>query len=267
MRYVTIYMYLLFKTLYMSKQATKDEDLIILSEDTEVAHELPELTLDLPEESDNSDIITFWDEEISLELDDTTEEVSGVAEEEIILTLDNEETAEIVVEESKEWETESSKEDASDFSFDLTTEESSEEVVEVKEEETAPSADLDFGGFDLTTTQESMWTAHDDPTWIAEVATAVTATASMNSILEDTVAKLEARKDAIADEKSGKTAKVADLKAEIKKLEDEVLNLEGEVEGLDEEAEKITANIDGLQDMKLWNEDAVKEHNSNRVMK
>ena len=261
MRYVTIYMYLLFKTLYMSKQATKDEDLIILSEDTEVAHELPELTLDLPEESDNSDIITFWDEEISLELDDATEEVSEVAEEEIILTLDNEETAEIVVEESKEWETESSKEDASDFSFDLTTEESSEEVLEVKEEETASSADLDFGGFDLS----SDWEA--ESTWTTEVAVTVAATASMNSILEDTVAKLEARKDAIADEKSGKTAKVADLKAEIKKLEDEVLNLEGEVEGLDEEAEKITANIDGLQDMKLWNEDAVKEHNSNRVMK
>ena len=249
----------------MSKQATKDEDLIILSEDTEVAHELPELTLDLPEESDNEDIITFWDDEISLELDDTTEEVSEeVVEEEIILTLDNEETAEIVVEESKDVEEvkiEASEEDSSDFSFDLTTEEASEEVVETKTEEATPSADLDFGGFDLSsdTGAESVWTT--------EVAATVAATASMNSILEDTVAKLEARKDAIADEKSGKTAKVADLKAEIKKLEGEVLTLEGEIEGLDEEADKITANISGLQDMKLWNEDAVKEHNAQRVMK
>lgn len=259
MRYANIDMYLLFKTLCMSKQSTGEEDLIILSEDTQVHDTLEDLTLDIPESWVDSDIITFWEEEISLELDDALE--SSPVEEEIVLSLDEEVSEEMVVEETEEAK-EETEQMTSDFSFDLTTDETVSEAIDIKEEVVAESADLDFGGFDLTSDDNV-----SDTSPMVEAATAATWVASMNSILEDTVAKLEARKEAIAGEKSGKTAKVAELKAEIKKLEEEVLSLEWEIEGLDEEATKISSNIDSLQDMKLGGEDIAKEHNSNRVKK
>lgn len=263
MRYVIIFMYLLFKTLYMSKPVTKDEDLIILSEDTEVTDTLEELTLDLPESSADNEIISFWEEEVTLELDESSD-VSPV-EEEIVLSLDDEiaVTEDVTTEKATEERVET-EEVASDFSFDLTTEETSLETTDENAEAANETTDVDFGGFDLTA-DDSEVSASDNA--LTETVVATAGVSSMNSILEETVAKLEARKEAIAGEKSGKTSKVADLKAEIAKLEEEVLSLEAEIEWLDEEASKITANIDGLQDMKLWNEDAVKEHNSNRMKK
>jgi len=76
--------------------------------------------------------------------------------------------------------------------------------------------------------------------------------------------KLEARKEAIATDKSGKAAQEEDMKAKILELQEQVQELEAEMKALDAESEKITTNISELEKMKL---DPVKEHNAKRVVK
>jgi len=254
----------------MSKQATTDEDLIILSEDTETENSFDDIKLDIPEESDNSEVITFGEEEVSTGLDQASDETAS--EEEIVLTLDDESAEEKVevtdVQEVVETETnsevsaESDDELGLDFSldFDESAEEKTQEATEqvVEEKSTDASESLDLWSFDLTASD-------DEVSSEVPIAEAVVVGGSMNSILEETVAKLQARKDAIAWEKSWKTAKVADLKAEIKKLEEEVVALEVEVEWLDHEAEKISLNMSSLEDMKLEEEESVREHNYESV--
>jgi hypothetical protein len=44
----------------------------------------------------------------------------------------------------------------------------------------------------------------------------------MNSILSETITKLESRQEEIVSEKDGKSTQVSDLKEQIKKLEEEV---------------------------------------------
>jgi len=251
----------------MSKQTAQDEDLIILSDDTEAENALEDLTLDFDEESTDNEVITFWEEEVSIE----TELVDETAEEEIILTLDDEEVSEEIIEEVNdevetevealaEEETEETVEEAgteeAEEGFSLDLSEAEETEVEVEEETAESTESLDLWGFDLTPDTDSA---------ASEVATAAVAGWSMNSILEATIAQLEARRDAIWDERSGKTSKVVDLKDEIKKLEDEVFTLQWEIEGLDQESGKIALNISSLDDMKLEDADNAREHNYESV--
>jgi len=243
------------------KDENKDEDLIILSEEAPVTASLEDIKLDAEDTAEDSEIITFDTEE----LQDVKEEIKleVAEEEEVIINLEED-----IVEETSAQVTETSvgeeKAPEIDFSLDLGA---SEEAIEVAEapvvEEKAEEA-VDFGGFDLSEGVSEDTTVVSET---AEVATVVGSVASMDAILEETVSKLEARKETIALEKSGKTAKVVDLDAEIEKLKDEKIILEWEIDGLDMEAEKISLNIEGLQVMKIGSEEVVKEHNVNRMKK
>ena len=132
----------------MSKQSTQDEDLIILSEDTDTHDTLEDLTLDFSDTAEDTDIITFGDEDITLELDDKSDAVENdAAEEEIILNLDSEESSQQV--ETQDASAESLEDEANntsdiEFSLDLSSEEATqEETVEI-EKEAPESLDLDL---------------------------------------------------------------------------------------------------------------------------
>lgn len=86
----------------------------------------------------------------------------------------------------------------------------------------------------------------------------------LNSILSGTIAKLNTRKKAIAEDTDAKRKKAAELKVQVESLESEVSIIEAEITSLWLESEKIDTNISQLESMRL---DPVKEHNSRRSVK
>lgn len=243
-------------------QATQDEDLLIISDDTASDTDTSiEISLD-----DTTPAISL-DSEPIIDLDATegstdTEAVS--VEEDTTPTLDlglttpevlTEETVQNSTETPEVLETETN--DVNLWSLDLgisdaeVSEETSWDTVE-ESSQTEGAEDISFG--------ESIAAAS------AVAATSVGWEATMNSILSETITKLESRQEEIVSEKDGKSTQVSDLKEQIKKLEEEVALHEWEIQELESEAKKISTNIKWLEKMKL-DEDVAKQHNSTRVPK
>jgi chromosome segregation ATPase len=128
---------------------------------------------------------------------------------------------------------------------------------EVIVEESNASEDFSF---DLT--DDTVKSEEKSETVVHQVE--VSSDSSMNDILSGTIAKLVARQEIIATDRSGKATKEEEIKVQIKDLQAQVKELEEEMSALDSESDKITANIAELENMKL---DPVKQHNAKRVTK
>lgn len=243
-------------------QATQDEDLLIISDDT----------------------ASDTDTSIEISLDDTTPAIS--LDSEPIIDLD-------ATEGSTDTETVSVEEDTTPtldlglMTPEVSTEEAAQDATETSEVSGAETNNIDLWSLDLgisdaevseetsldTVEESSQTEGAEDISFGESIATAsaVAATsvgweATMNSILSETITKLESRQEEIVSEKDGKSTQVSDLKEQIKKLEEEVALHEWEIQELESEAKKISTNIKWLEKMKL-DEDVAKEHNSKRVPK
>jgi len=245
--------------------ATTDDDLLIISDDSADADiSLEEASIDISdaeETTTNEETISFdTDTEVSAQPSETKEEVETPIQEESLatsepvvdLSLDTpdekvEKTEATEVSQLEEVKQEvANSEEVSDFSLDLGEGEVSETASEEIKTETL--------------TEEA-------PTVVESFASSdVAVETGMNTILAETVAKLESRQTVIASEKDAKSGQVTDLKAQIKKLEEEVALHEWEIEELDSESKKIATNVKALEKMKL-DEEVTKEHNSKRVPK
>jgi cell division protein FtsB len=73
----------------------------------------------------------------------------------------------------------------------------------------------------------------------------------LNSILDETISKLELRKTNLFALKDSKSINIEDLNKQIAELKAKVKDLESEVKSLETEDEQIITNITALQSMKL----------------
>lgn len=256
----------------MATATKQDDDLLIIADDSS-SDSSDDITFsfDITDEDDTKEAAPeaqMESEDMSVEISDVTpvvedttsviEEVSEAKEESTWIDIEiseessKEETPKIEVETPEVSE-------SSDADFSLNLDLSAGEA-EVTQEETSkaetPSEDFSLGLGGEEVVQEVV------PSQEGE--TQSQSGESLNDILAGTIAKLEARKDAIAADKATKTQKEEDIKSQIKKLEEEYAELESEMKALDSESEKIAANITQLDGMKL---DPVKEHNAKRVAK
>lgn len=264
----------------MSQQtATKDEDLLIISDDSSLEDTNETIEISLEDDDSSSDILSSSDDIISFD-DVTFGEEAVQIEESTASDIKVEETKEEnslpeVTLEQEVTQADTPSEDISDFSLDLGT---SEEVIdsEAKTEtfpETASQTELqeDTLSFAEETSDSNKEPSMDlssstQETPSSEKALETSDSGTMNTILSETIAKLESRQQVIATEKDGKSSQVADLEAQIKKLQEEVELHKGEIEELDSESKKISTNISSLEKMKL-DDSITKEHNSKRVPK
>lgn len=242
----------------------KDEDLIILNSDSEnddIFNFWDTINTQAVIESDTSDvIIDFWSDNSSeLSIEST---ISEPKKEEVVswdfdFSFDFneskiEETSNITLEETKVELEDTKKEETLSFIDDVkVTEENDEvnqtvdfltpsiwEIEEVKEESFLPTIETD------------LW--------------------DVNTILDQTIAKLTSRKDVISTQKSSKSSKITDLEAQIKKLQEEVSIYTSEIEDLDIELRKIDKNISAIEKMKSDTEisnDRQRQHNLDNIKK
>ncbi len=244
-------------------QATQDEDLLIISDDAAVDIDTSvEISLDDTVSDITLDSEPVIDFDATADANDTqtasvdTDSTPGL---DLGLTTPDlavEETIEEVPETPEVSETEANDVDLWSLDLGLSDTQTSQEEPQdaVKQSsDTEVTEDISFG--------EGMAVA-----WAVAVTTNSSWEVTMNSILSETITKLESRQEEIVSEKDGKSTQVSDLREQIKKLEEEVALHEWEIQELESEAKKISTNVKWLEKMKL-DEDVAKEHNSKRVPK
>lgn len=231
----------------MATATAQDEDLLIIADDNEASNDSGDIEFSFDfggdahkkEEAKTEEVIT------------SETKIETLPESDLGISFDmwEEKIEETKIEESKIETGEVKAEE--DFSFDLGIADASTDGIQKSEEKIEEK-------IEITDTVKSTQAEE-----ITETSTTSDET-SMNAILSGTIAKLQARQDVIANDKSGKTSKEEEIKAQIKELQAQVKDLEAEMKALDSESNKITANIAELENMKL---DPVKEHNAKRVAK
>lgn len=264
----------------MATATQQDDDLLIIADDSS-SDSSDDITFsfDITDEDDTKDVASeaqVKSEDTSIEINDVTpvvedttpvieevhidmwEEVSAAKEENTWIELETSEESSKEETPKIEMSTpEVSESSDADFSLNLDLSAGDAEVTQ----EEAPKAETLSEDFSLGLGWEEVI---QEVIPAQEGETQATSGESLNDILAGTIAKLEARKDVIAADKATKTQKEEDIKAQIKKLEEEYAELESEMKTLDSESEKIAANITQLEGMKL---DPVKEHNAKRIAK
>lgn len=259
------------------------DDLLIISDDTSEDDTTDTIEFSFDEESsDTTNTVadeSTSDSGVKIDLSDvTTEEASQ--ESPLVDTMKDTEDTVVAKEDTSDTATQTPAEWNIDLSFDLSPDATAEAEQDSsiaseespKTEETF-SIDLDTPTVEETPELGEEKTVSEDTAEIsfmeAESSTSANDTSSwddtsMNEILSGTIAKLESRKETIAKNKEDKKAHEAEIKDQIKALEDEHAAIEAELTTLANEDKKITANIAELEKMKL---DPVKEHNEKRVKK
>lgn len=246
----------------MSKQATQDDDLIILSDSVTNEDEF-NFDIESTKVEDSNELIDFT---ISDETDSKVEEVESKVE-----TQEKEEDFSIDFSFwSQDWENsteenvedtlvveENNQEDDLGFNFiwdDMTDFENNvEEKVQEEILENTESQDLELG-FDLTnqSTQEletPVVLATSENTNQDNIADPKD-NFSRNDILDDTISRLNQRKEVLNIIRDSKKTKLEDLNTQIKLLKEQVKNVEKEVWELNEEEEGIISDINTINDMK-----------------
>lgn len=227
----------------MTAQTLQDEDLIILSDDTS-SHDIFNFDTSVAPSAVTSDIIDFGTEEISFETP-TFWEVSPMQETP---------TSEVVVENN-------------DFSFGLSFETPviQEQIAEVSEAVATPVLEEVFS-FD-TQVQEALTSTEEVESSIEEVTMENPEVSFMqeeapkqevgnveafdvNTILDATIAQLQARKEVNFSNKSQKSSQVTDLLSQITKLQAQVESLNSDILEIDAENKKIDKNIVSIEKMK-----------------
>jgi len=232
--------------------ATDEENIIILDDEVTT---YPEIKIEEPDSSE--DIIDFWGnlEETSNDLDlwSFWDDISTKTEESI------------VEEKKEEVDLEETSTDLDLWSFwDDASTKTEEPIVEEKKEE----VDLEETSTDL-----DLWSFWDDAS-IKDTSLTKDNASDLNSILDETIVKLQSRSDIIAEDKIVEQANITDFKFQIADLESSVASSESIVSDLNKEAAKIRSNIKSLERMKLKDEvtevqkeTSVKVHNTKRVRK
>lgn len=245
--------------------ATKDDDLLIISDDS---NDSTTWEIEFNFDFDESSSVDSRKEEVKEKADSTNHS----ADLEILDEVDTE--LEIVENSEKnQSEAKSNEDTVANISIDLGSFENegedtiSETKVETGSTDESNVVEEDFSfGFDDTVKTEEVSNKEETTANEAVMETVDTAVEKedLNSILSATILKLETRKQSIQTERWGKSSKVQDIKSQIEALQKQVEELEAEMRTLDMEEEKITSNISELEKMKL---DPVKNHNSKRVSK
>ncbi|USN58591.1 MAG: hypothetical protein H6767_00245 [Candidatus Peribacteria bacterium] len=268
----------------------KEEDLLILNDDvhTDVAEPTDALVFD--ETPNEENIISFDEateemetpislsadtsvvledatvtpEENTLVLEELPSDTSASNNEDSFFDLGNESP---VVTEEGNTQVETPKEEGTLDLSSLSEEVSSSDSVTTEPETSATSEDaFDFGSFgsgeEAKKDETSMGGSTGDDT-----TTSISSDAGdVNSILDEAIHKLQARKESITSEQSKKEQHISDLQAQISGLEEEVAGEESGVKDFVTESKKIEENVAQLEKMKLT-EDTVKEHNTKRAHK
>lgn len=225
--------------------------------ETEILKEKPEikkeesnldLNFDLGWEKDNITVEDiFWEKEEKKSEPEITEKINKIQENDIDFSFDlweekseKNKQEEIKIEESKEEIKDTNTENNIEMNFDLEP-----EKIEEKTEENIISEDA-FSVWDTTTNISSatIWTViwwDDSSTWDDDI----------NSILDETIKKLKARKESIEKIKTETSAKIEKLQKEIKALQAEVKEHKSEIKEFDKETSKIEENIESLEKMKM----------------
>lgn len=213
----------------------KEEDLLILNDDVRTDALEPTETLVFDEAPNEENIISFDEaiEEMKTPTPVVSEDTTGTPEENTL--------------------------DLSSLSEEVS---SSDSVTTEPEAAVASEDAFDFGSFG-----SGEETKKDEGTMGDDMTASISSDADdVNSILDEAIHKLQARKESIVSEQSKKEQHISDLQAQISGLEEEVAGEESGVKDLVTESKKIEENVAQLEKMKLT-EDTVKEHNTKRSHK
>lgn len=221
----------------MSKQATQDDDLIILNDSINIDNEFNfDLNIDTKKEND-SYLIDFsidWLDQKQTEVKDESSTFNSIGSLDFSFSniWENTNNNEIIFDDKTQDLTEKNNE--SDFDFldaNLVTKDNVTETsitndnIQIKEE----LNNNEVVSFNQPT-ENNLW--------------------SRNDILDETINKLEKRKTVIWEIRSDKKTNLADLEAQIKKLQSEVKDIKWEISELDTEEEWINVDIDTINEMK-----------------
>lgn len=221
----------------MSKQATQDDDLIILNDSINIDNEFNfDLNIDTKKEND-SYLIDFsidWLDQKQTEVKDESSTFNSIGSLDFSFSniWENTNNNEIIFDEKTQDLTEKNNE--SDFDFldaNLVTKDNVTETsitndnIQIKEE----LNNNEVVSFNQPT-ENNLW--------------------SRNDILDETINKLEKRKTVIWEIRSDKKTNLTDLEAQIKKLQAEVKDIKWEISELDTEEEWINVDIDTINEMK-----------------
>ena len=221
----------------MSKQATQDDDLIILNDSINIDNEFNfDLNIDTKKEND-SYLIDFsidWLDQKQTEVKDESSNFNSIGSLDFSFSniWENTNNNEIIFDEKTKNLTE--KNDESDFDFldaNLVTKDNVTETsitndnIQIKEK----LNNNEVVSFNQPT-ENNLW--------------------SRNDILDETINKLEKRKTVIWEIRSDKKTNLTDLEAQIKKLQAEVKDIKWEISELDTEEEWINVDIDTINEMK-----------------
>lgn len=248
----------------MSKQATQDDDLIILSDSVTNEDEF-NFDIESTKIEDTTDVIDFsLSEEPKVISEEKTLEVDEAKQDDFSIdfsfwdTTDTNQDSQIE-DEVKDLEVENNNESSDDLWFNFvgddmidieTKQENEEDIVEenLNQDDNADSA-LDLW-FDLSNQENALDVS---PMVEEQKETNVLDPKdnfSRNDILDDTISRLNQRKEVLNIIRDSKKNKLDDLNAQIKLLKEEVKNVEKEVWELNEEEEWILSDIDTINEMK-----------------
>ncbi len=235
----------------MATAITTEDELLII-EDNDNIIELDSIEIK-QEESLSENIIDFWETEtiteeikneespIDLNFDLGWEEENITVEDifwETALDTSEIKNEEIISEQIEE------NENNIDFSFDLgeTTTEEEKEVISETVENNIISEDT-FSFWEESIVPVVVWTTlwDDSSTWDDDI----------NSILENTIKKLQTRKKSIIKIKDETSLKIEKLSKEIKSLQTEVKDHKTEIKEFEKETSKIDENVENLEKMKM----------------
>jgi outer membrane murein-binding lipoprotein Lpp len=264
----------------MAVSVWQDEDLIIINSDSDDdifnfwEKSNTEVKKEVIEDTSSEGMIDFLSDEgwVSSTIEATSSISENKVDDEISFTTDllevKEETTSLGIETPS---VDNKKEDEEvshfDFSFDLddTSEEKSGSLDLVwntsKSEEIAlvDNSSKEDSFFDEVSDTDVVSSDESQDIW------------DINSILDQTIEKLNSRKWIISTQKDDKSSKVESLLAQIKSLEETVASYREEIESLDVEFKKIDKNISAIEKMKSdsWetNIERPRQHNLNNIKK
>lgn len=225
--------------------------------------------------ADNSDLLILSDD--NTQTDDLVIEETSISEDipstEDMITFDD--ISEISSKDEKKW-------DSLDLSNDLnlgeekkvTLDEVSDENLDIlnEEKETDTDTNFDFGDFWTNLPVNEVETEEKLIDWDKDLWFTSSNVSTMEEILEKAIIDLGIRSDTISTNKTKKEGDISNLKTQIEDLELKVNTANEELSKLDSEKEMITKNTKSLERMKTVNtttttvktETSRKVHNTKR---
>lgn len=223
----------------MSKQATQDDDLIILNDNTSNDNDFNfDLNIDSKKESvSDSYLIDFsidWLDQKQTEVKDEPSTFNPIGSLDFSFSniWENTNNNEVIFDDKNKDLVD--KSDESDFDFLDTNLETKDNITETSNINDNIKIKDELNNHEVVSFNQPI----ENNLW------------SRNDILDETINKLEKRKTVIWEIRSDKKSNLTDLEAQIKKLQSEVKDIKGEISELDTEEEGINVDIDTINEMK-----------------